>query len=76
MFPPREGYKGIGFTASSAVTSFAASAFGDGFVLGLGLFVCGGSAASQKETKCLITSFAFKTGLSFVHKCKSNIQAV
>jgi len=39
MFPPRDGYTGNSFAASRAVTSFAASAFGDGFVLGLGLFV-------------------------------------
>lgn len=36
------------------------------------LFVCSGSAASQKRMKCLIMSFAFKTDLSFVCKYKSN----
>lgn len=33
----QEGYKGKRFAASSAVTGFASSAFGGGFVLG---FVC------------------------------------
>lgn len=39
MFPLREGYKGDKFTAGSTVTTSAASAFGDGCILGLGLFV-------------------------------------
>lgn len=39
MFPLREGYKGDRFTAGSTVTTSAALAFGDGCVLGLGLFV-------------------------------------
>lgn len=69
----QEGYKGKSFAASSAVTGFASSAFGSGFVLG---FVCGASAASQKEMKCLLLSFAFKTGLSFVCKYKSKTQAL
>jgi len=49
MFPSRRVYTGNRFNTSSAVTSFAASTFGDVFVLRLGLFVWGGSAASQKE---------------------------
>lgn len=38
-FPLREGYKGDKFTAGSTVTTSAALAFGDGCILGLGLFV-------------------------------------
>lgn len=67
VFPFREGYKGDRFTAGSTVTTSPSSAFG----VGVG-FVCGGSAASQKGMKCLITSSAFQADLSFVPKYKSN----